>query len=147
MNDSNQPTHRSPSLWRIRLSTLILLVTIFAVLAAWFVDHRQLRAQIKPPEIKTVVVYKLSNASAQRVIDELTKLYPKQEFIHGSVGKPSGFTKSQQNNSVIVSSDTSVRDQIDIIMRHFDRKGTDLIDAEQTASEVLKQEPAKTTLK
>lgn len=136
MNDSNQSTQRRLSRWHIQLSTLLMLVAIFAVLAAWFADHRMLRAQIKPPESKTVVVYRLTNASPNRVIDELTRLYPEQIFISGATGKSTGMTKIQLDKSVAVASDVSLQEQIALIIQHFDRYDTDLVDAEYAVGEI-----------
>ena len=51
----------------------------------------------------------------------MTTLYPEQRFISYATGKPNGTAKGQ---SVIVSCDESVRDQIAIIIEHFDRKNT-----------------------
>ena len=77
-----------------------------------------------------MLVYRLANASPNRVIVELTRLYPEQIFISGATGKPTGMTKSQQDKSVIVSTEVSLRDQNEIIIQHFDRNGTDLVDTE-----------------
>ena len=122
--------------WRqLGLSSLLLVVTIAAVLTGWFVDHQNLRSQIKPVERKFVTVYQLQNASPARVMSELSILYPAQRFVSGATGKPSGMTKSQQDQSVIVSCDESVRDQIGIIIQHFDRKNTDMTELELVTEE------------
>ena len=52
MNDLTHSDQRRLSRWHIQLSTLLLLVTIFAILTAWFVDQRTLRAQIKRRKAK-----------------------------------------------------------------------------------------------
>ena len=77
------------------------------------------------------MVYRLTNASPNRVVSELSALYPRQRFISAATGKSSGMT--QQEQSVIVSCDESKIEQIDIIMTHFDRKNTELIDIESVA--------------
>ena len=121
--------------WQLGLSSLLLVVTIAAVLTAWFVDHHNLRSQIKPLERKFVAVCQLQNASPARVMSELSILYPGQRFVSGATGNPSGMTKSQQDQSVIVSCDESVRDQIGIIIQHFDRKNTDMTDLDLVTEE------------
>ncbi|MDB4766141.1 hypothetical protein OAG71_00490 [bacterium] len=119
--------------WRLQLSSLLFIVTIFAVLSAWLVDHRNLRSQIKPAETKFAVVYQLQNASVNRVISELSSLYPNQRFVSVSNKKLTGIAKTQQDQSVIVACDASVRHQIAIIIQHFDRKNTDMIEIETVA--------------
>ena len=139
MNNLTNSNDNQRKFWRLQLSTLLLIVTIFAVLSAWLIDHRNLRSQIKPPETKFVAVYQLGNASASRVQSELSQLNPDQRFIVDTTGKPTGIPNMQQNQSVIVACDASVRDQIEIIIRHFDRSNTDMLEIETVAE---KQKPA-----
>ena len=122
--NSNQAT-RHP---HVRLSSLLLLTTICAILFAWFVDHRKLRSQIVSPQSRIVTVYKLSNASPARVVDELQRLYPRQTFVPAATGNPIGET---DDNAVIVSADMAYREQIEIIIKYFDRKNTDMVKQEQ----------------
>ena len=143
MNDPNQMINRPKKRWRIQLSNLLLVVTIFAILAAWLVDHRKLHAQIEPPERKTVFVYHLANASPDRVIEELSRLYPTQQFIPGAKAKPSGMTKSEQDKTVTAATDVSLREQVGILIEHFDRTGTDLTDDPKVADDFqLNADPA-----
>lgn len=135
MNDPDQMINRPKKRWRIQLSNLLLTVTIFAILAAWLVDHRKLHAQIEPPESKTVFVYHLANASPDRVIGELSRLYPAQQFIPGAKAKPSGMTKSEQDKTVIAATDVSLQEQVGILIEHFDRTDTDLTDDSKVADD------------
>ena len=78
------------------------------------------------------IVHQLQNASPNRVVSELSMLYPEQRFVSAPVGKLGGMNKSKQQ-SVIVSCDASVLDQIRIIINHFDRTNTDMLEAETIA--------------
>ena len=119
MVDLNHSNKRRKNRWTLQLSTLLLVVAIFAILAAWFVDHQQLTGQIRPNEIKLTVVYRFTNASASLVAEELRQLYPNQIFV-----------AEASANQLIVNDDTSCFSQIEFIILHFDRKDTDLIEPE-----------------
>ena len=98
-------------LWRgsrFRLSTLVLLVTIAAILAGWFVDRRSLKGQIDPPEMRQTLVYRLTNAKAMQVATRLNELYPEQRAI---VGK---------QNSVFVNVEERLVPQLEIIIHYLD---------------------------
>jgi len=47
MNDELEPSKKSRNWWRLRLSTLLLVVAMFAVLLAWLADHQKLKSQIE----------------------------------------------------------------------------------------------------
>ena len=125
-------SNRKHSWWQLSLASLLWFATVLTVLSAWLIDHRNLQSQIKPPEIKMMIVHQLKNASPNRVVSELSILYPEQRFVSAPVGKLGGMTKSKQQ-SVIVSCDASVLDQIRIIINHFDRANTDMLETETIA--------------
>ena len=127
MNSQAISSRNPRSRWQLQLSSLLLIVVIFAVLLAWLADHRSLQSQIKPPEKKVSVVYQLQNASAHRVARKLSTLYPDQRFV---VLHP---YKSHPRKSVIAACNESVQEQIAIIIRHFDRSNTDMIELETAA--------------
>ena len=130
-------TNSNPRIfWRLRLSSLLLIVTVCAILFAWLVDHRNLRSQIKQPETKFSAIYSLRYASARRVVSELSLLYPDQRFIEDKSGTMTVVPSPQTQQAVIVSCDASVREQIAIIIRHFDRDDTDMIENETVAEKV-----------
>ena len=54
MNDELEPK-KSRDWWRLRLSTLLLVVAMLAVLLAWLADHQKLKSQIE----RTIDVNKL----------------------------------------------------------------------------------------
>ena len=112
-----------------QLSSMLLLITIIAILVAWYVDRSKLQAQIKPVEGKLAMIFRLSNASPNLVIGELKRLYPDQIFISGSSGITSGMNQSDRERSVIASIDQSLHDQIEIIIQYYDRVGTDMVEA------------------
>ena len=47
MNDELALPKKSRDWWRLRLSTLLLVVAMLAVLLAWLVDHQKLKSQIE----------------------------------------------------------------------------------------------------
>ena len=58
MNDELEPK-KSRDWWRLRLSTLLLVVVMLAVLLAWLADHQNLKSQIE----RTIDVNKLVGMS------------------------------------------------------------------------------------
>ena len=132
MKDRTKSNRRQHSWWQLSLASLLWFATVLTVLLAWLIDHRNLQSQIKPPEIRITIVHQLQNASPNRVVSELSMLYPEQRFVSAPVGKLGGMNKSKQQ-SVIVFCDASVLDQIRIIINHFDRTNTDMLEAETIA--------------
>jgi hypothetical protein len=118
----------------MRLSTLFLCLTICAILTAWFVDHRELKSRIEPPQPKIATSYSLSHASPELMAVELQNLYPKQKF---TAATPIGGTKK---NLVVVLAEMNIRKQLEIIIRHFDRPGTDMIESDTVAKNQTPQE-------
>jgi len=96
----------------------MLLTALFAVVVAWFVDHRKLKEQIKPIERRTVAIYGLSNASPDHVVAELTRLYPKQKFTTDAAGR---YDETTEGVKVIVAASTSLYEQIGAIIQTLDR--------------------------
>lgn len=131
----NEFKRSQPSRLSLRLSTLLLLLTICAILVAWFVDHRKLRAQIEPPPPKDKIsmIYRLSNASSDLVAQKLAALYPEQHFLPGTTAILPGASQQQAAKSVVVRIDVNLRDQIDIMMEYFDRQGTNLAENAKVA--------------
>jgi len=73
------------------------------------------------------IVHQLKHASSNRVVSELSMLYPEQRFVSAPTAKLAGMKKSKQQ-SVIVSCDASVMEQIKIIIQHFDRNNTEMLE-------------------
>ena len=96
---------------RFHLSTLLLLLTISALVVAWIVDRSALIDKIEPDTDRITLVYRVSNAPAGDVIKKLSELYPNQLFL------PS------KRNSIIVNTARRERDRIEIIIEHLDLRG------------------------
>lgn len=58
MNDELEPK-KSRDWWRLRVSTLLLVVAMFAAILAWLADHQKLKSQIE----RTIDVNKLVGMS------------------------------------------------------------------------------------
>ena len=98
------------------LATLICVLTICALLSAWFVDHQRLVTQIAPPSERLSTVYRLSNVSAELATKKLNEWLEPGTVIAETV-----------SNSVIVTTDETNRLRIESMIRYVDRTGTDLV--------------------
>ena len=118
LRESKQSKRR----WQLRLSTIVWLLTVFAVLAAWYADHSKLQSKLdaKNPESNVmklsslglsmeVKVYHLANASPELVKSKLQNLFPKQRF-----------AANVRTNTVIASANSKVLRQIENTIRRID---------------------------
>ena len=114
--------------WRqFSLVDLFWFATMIAVLWGWQIDRQNLQSQIKPTENKMTMSHVLHNASPSRVVSELTKLYPEQRFVAGT----------QKYKSVVYTCDASLWSQIQIIIHHFDRINTNMLETETNAGKPI----------
>ena len=130
LRELRQPKSR----WQLRLSTIVWLLTMFTVLAAWYADHSKLQNKLDAmnpgPNIMKlasvglsteVKVYALANASPGFVKGELQKLFPKHRF-----------AANMRTNTVIASADTKFLRQIESTIKRLDKIDSGLIDKNTT---------------
>ena len=120
MNEETSAPKHSAS--QIRLSTLLLLMTLFAVVAGWAVDRWKLAAQIEPPVPRSLFTFKLKNASAKLVAAKLNELY--DGTVVGEKTFPFVFLCGDDRSFVANASDLEVW-QVRALLQHFDRVGTE----------------------
>ena len=119
--NSKSPHQRKSS---YSLGTLISILTIGVILAAWFVDHQRLVKQISPPSQENPAqVYRLSNASAKLAANELNKVVKSGTIVPETV-----------SNSLIVSAEQNDLQQIEKMIQFIDRKVINLIEDKTQAS-------------
>ena len=109
----------------LKLSTLFICLTLFALLFGWFADHRKLKSQIPEPKPKLMVAYAVSNASPDVVATRLNELYPQRTIV---AAPPNGSAEK----FVLVNVEKNVHDQISIIIQHLDRPATDMVKLQAT---------------
>ncbi len=102
---------------RFSLATLLNALALCGVLLAWYVDHCRLKEQIPTPPKLQMMTYRLSNASPELAAEKLTELFRSESI---------GFDAN--SNSVIVAAERNVHDQIQMVLRHIDRKDTEFVD-------------------
>ena len=119
--NSNSPQRRKSS---FSLGTLICVLTIGVILAAWFVDHQRLVQQISPPpQIEPAQVFRLSNASAKLAANELNKVL-----------EPGTIVPETVSNSLIVLAEQNDFQRIENMIKFIDRKVINLIEDKTQAS-------------
>ena len=119
--NSKSPHRRKSS---FSLGTLIGVLTIGVILAAWFVDHQRLVKQIAPPsQTKHVQVFRLTNASAKLAANELKKVL-----------EPGTIVSETVSNSLIVSAEQNDLQRIENMIQFIDRKVINLVEDETQAS-------------
>ena len=94
------------------LATLLCVLTVCAVLSAWFVDHHRLAGRIAPSSKKTSTAYRLSNVSATLAAKEL------DEWL-----EPGTVIAETVSNSLIVTADETNRPRIESMIQYLDSTG------------------------
>ena len=117
----------------LRLSTLFMCLTLFALLFGWFADHRKLKSQIPDPKPKLMVAYVVSNASPDMVAARLNELYPQCSIV---AAPPNGSVEKL----VFVNVEKNIHEQIKLILQHLDRTGTDMVELQATPENVTLKE-------
>ena len=117
--ETSAPKHSAS---QIRLSTMLLLMALCAVIAGWAVDRWKLAAQIKPPVPRSMFTFKLKNASAKLVAAKLNELY--DGTVVGEKTFPFVFLGGDDRSFVANASDLEVW-QVQAMLQHFDRVGTE----------------------
>ncbi len=102
--------------FQFKIVTLILITTFVAVLAGWWIDHRRLAAQIPQPGEKTVVIYRLTHASARLAHRALLTYF---------VDDQCQTTIDEASNSIIVSAPPKRHEQIQFVLNQINRVGTE----------------------
>ena len=97
---------------RFRLSTLLLILTVFAILIAWIVDHRSLSQKLRPDIERITFIQALSNAKNGDMITQLQDLFPDQVFMYNKM------------NSIMIHTTMRERDRIKKIIEHLDQPQT-----------------------
>lgn len=104
------------------LATLLVVLTLCAILLGWLVDHRRLVEQIGPPPQRTVKVYRFSYASVDMVAKELSELFDSITI-----------RSEPTTNSLIIAAEEVDSAPIEMILRLADRKGTDFVETKKVA--------------
>lgn len=104
------------------LATLLVVLTLCAILLGWLVDHRRLVEQIGPPPQRTTKVYRLSHASVDLVAKELSKLFDANTIRSEPI-----------SNSIFIAAEEVDSARIEMILRLVDRKGTDFVETKKVA--------------
>ncbi|MEM9413714.1 MAG: hypothetical protein AAGA30_21580 [Planctomycetota bacterium] len=101
---------------RFSLSTLLFAITLVALLVAWYVDREELLEQIPAQPTILNKVYQLQYASAEVVSEELNEMFKTSQ---------NRFVQNEYQNSVIALIEENSSRQVDMIIRHMDRRGTE----------------------
>ena len=103
---------------QISLSTLLLLVTMIALLLAWWIDRSALKAQIPEKPNRTTLVFTIQNGSAGAIAKKLQEIFD-QNLVT--------LVADEATNSLIVNADQKKQEQIRIMFKHLDRIGTEYV--------------------
>ena len=95
---------------RFTIASLLVLLTLAAVLLAWMLDHQRLKSQIHENLNETTGVYRLSNTSAAEAIKEIAPLFTSEKI-----------SCEPQSNSVIVCASPAETAKIELMLRYIDR--------------------------
>ena len=125
---SSRPMARRTS--KFSLATLFCVLTVSAILIAWFVDHRRLAAQIQPAQQKLMVAHRLSNASGDLVVQKLTSLFESRSIVYDPT-----------TNMVLIWADKINQDRILMMLQYMDQPGTDVVESKTRASKLESNQP------
>ena len=125
--NSSSETRRTSN---FSLTTLFGVLTICAILLAWFVDHRRLSEQIPSPPKKQTISYRLTHVSGDLVTQKLSELFESETIVHETI-----------TNTLIVSAERANQERIHMILRYMDRQGTDFVEAKTRVSELKDDRP------
>jgi len=95
---------------RFTIASLLVLLTLAAILLAWMLDHQRLKSQIHENLNETTGVYRLSNTSAAAAIKEIAPLFTSEKI-----------SCEPQSNSVIVCASPAETAKIELMLRYIDR--------------------------
>ena len=107
------PTTRRP---RVRLSTLLLIVTVAACLLAWWLDHQRLASQINTAE-PIIIVYRLQYLEAEDVSKIIQDAYKDQML-----------GVDANSNSLIVTATPDVHQKLELQLRTLDQVASTRVD-------------------
>lgn len=100
--------------FQLSIATVMLLIAIVAISAAWWTDHSRLMQQLRARDIQ-IKVFSLQNADVATTAAALKEQFPDSKW------EPTRISIDGRTNGLIVSAPSDTLDKIEALLMRMDR--------------------------